>query len=277
MQAWKRLAGLAGLLVVQLAGLTGCTTVPDPADPPPVVQSAPASTDIPAPSPGADVPNAGVPYTVDGVTYHPLLDAAGYRADGIASWYGPGFQGRRSSSGEVFDMYQLSAAHATLPLPTYVQVSNLENGRQLVVKVNDRGPFRKNRILDLSLAAARELDFAHKGTVAVRIEAITDPSDPRLLELAARGESVPDAGRVGRVAEIYVQVGAFRARERAWNLVDQIRQYMAHEQMVILEARVDQQLFYRVRMGPFATVDAADAAVASLERGKFGQSRIIVE
>lgn len=137
-----------------------------------------------APNP-ADVPNAvpkkeplspyGNPpeYERNGVTYHVLKSAKGYDKVGIASWYGPEFQGKRTSSGEPYDMYAMTAAHRTLPLPTYVEVTNLENGRKVIVRVNDRGPFKKNRLIDLSYMAALKLGIVGSGTARVRVRALT--------------------------------------------------------------------------------------------------------
>ncbi|HXH64072.1 MAG TPA: septal ring lytic transglycosylase RlpA family protein, partial [Mariprofundaceae bacterium] len=114
----------------------------------------------------------GTPYSVNGRTYYPLASAYGYDATGVASWYGRDFHGKRTADGEWYDMHAMSAAHPTLPLPTLVRVTNLDNGRQVVVRVNDRGPFVRNRLIDLSYAAAEELGFANKGTTHVRVQAL---------------------------------------------------------------------------------------------------------
>lgn len=111
-------------------------------------------------------------YEVDGKTYHVMDSADGYEQEGIASWYGPDFQGKRTSSGEPYDMYLMTAAHRTLPIPTYLEVTNLDNGRTVVVRVNDRGPFHSDRILDLSYVAARKLGIVGPGTGRVRIRAL---------------------------------------------------------------------------------------------------------
>ncbi len=128
--------------------------------------------------------------------------ARGFVQEGVASWYGPKFQGRPTASGEIFDMHRLTAAHRTLPLGTRVRVVNLENGRSVVVRINDRGPFVKNRILDLSYAAARRLGFARRGTARVRIEVLDAPAVQ------------PGA---------YVQLGAFRDRRRALAMLRRFR------------------------------------------------------
>lgn len=111
-------------------------------------------------------------YEAMGRTYRTLRTAEGYQAEGVASWYGEEFHGRRTSSGEPYDMYAMTAAHPTLPLPSYVEVVNLENGRRVVVRVNDRGPFHAERIIDVSYAAAHRLGMLGRGTARVRIRAL---------------------------------------------------------------------------------------------------------
>jgi rare lipoprotein A len=118
-------------------------------------------------------------YVVFGERYTVMETSAGYEEQGIASWYGEPFHGRRTSSGEIYDMHKLSAAHKSLPLPTYVEVTNLENGRQIVVRVNDRGPFHDGRVIDLSYAAARKLDIVGPGTAEVRVRALDPPAADR--------------------------------------------------------------------------------------------------
>jgi rare lipoprotein A len=115
--------------------------------------------------------HVGKPYVIAGVTYHPKEDP-NYRASGIASWYGDAFHGRLTSNGEIFDMRSITAAHPTLPLPSYVRVTNLTNGKSLIVRVNDRGPFHASRVIDVSVRAADLLGFKHKGTERVRVEYI---------------------------------------------------------------------------------------------------------
>jgi rare lipoprotein A len=123
-------------------------------------------------------------YDVLGKRYHVLPTSAGYRARGIASWYGPDFHGLATSSGEPYDMYAMTAAHTTLPLPTWVEVTNLENGKSVIVKVNDRGPFVDNRLIDLSYAAATRLDIVRNGTARVEVRAVATPYDQPVLAAA---------------------------------------------------------------------------------------------
>lgn len=114
-----------------------------------------------------------ISYRNDGKTYHVLKSSRGFRQKGLASWYGADFHRKRTSNGEIYDMYGISAAHKTLPLPSYVKVTNLSNGRSIIVRVNDRGPFHSDRVIDLSYAAASQLGFVHLGTAKVSIEAVS--------------------------------------------------------------------------------------------------------
>lgn len=127
---------------------------------------------LPEPVPKREAMNKWTarPYTVMGKTFVPMTEMAPYRAHGTASWYGTRYHGRKTATGETYDMLQLSAAHPTLPLPSYVRVTNLENGKSVVVRVNDRGPFLQNRLIDLSYAAARRLDYVSKGSAQVEVE-----------------------------------------------------------------------------------------------------------
>jgi len=135
----------------------------------------------------------GKPYTVRGRTYVPAEDPS-YRAEGIASWYGPDFHGGLTANGEHYDMNGISAAHPTMPLPSYARVTNLDNGRSIIVRVNNRGPFVRNRLVDLSVGAARALDFYHHGTARVRVEYVgrapREGGDDRML-LATLRERTP--------------------------------------------------------------------------------------
>ena len=142
----------------------------------------------------------GQPYTINGRTYYPSENAAS-RSEGIASWYGPDFHGRLTANGEVYDMHGISAAHPTMPLPSYARVTNLENGRSIIVRVNDRGPYSKNRVVDLSIGTARALEFYGRGLARVRVEYIgkapIDGSDDGMLLATLRnGTPAPAPSRV---------------------------------------------------------------------------------
>jgi len=135
--------------------------------------------------------SVGKPYSINGRTYTPTENPS-YRAEGIASWYGPDFHGRLTANGEVYDMHGISAAHPTLPMPCYARVTNLSNGRSLIVRVNDRGPYHANRVIDLSVKAARLLDFHADGIARVRVEYVTraplEGSDDNILLATLRNE-----------------------------------------------------------------------------------------
>lgn len=220
------------------------------------------------------------PYTVFGVSYRPLRDAAGYRERGVASWYGKKFHGRRTSSGEPYDMYGMSAAHRTLPLPSYVRVRNLENGRTVIVRVNDRGPFLHNRLIDLSYAAAARLGVLGKGTAMVEVESVT--TETRTNTVAASSSS-----SIARSAEagdddvdpprLSVQVGAFRQHENALKLKNQLEQ--AGFSPIYIESPVNSGAgtVYRVRLGPIPTVERGDRLVADIARYGIADALLVVE
>ncbi len=157
-------------------------------------------------APGEPVPKGGgnyrvgKPYMVAGRAYFPSADPR-YTADGIASWYGADFHGRLTANGEVFDMHSLSAAHPTMPMPSYARVTNLDNGRSIIVRVNDRGPYAQNRVIDVSIAAAKALDFYGRGLAHVRVEYVgrapLEGSDDRMLMATLRqGTPAPAPSRV---------------------------------------------------------------------------------
>ena len=142
----------------------------------------------------------GKPYNINGRTYHPAENRT-YRAEGIASWYGRDFHGRLTANGEVYDMHGISAAHPTLPMPSYARVTNLENGRSIVVRINDRGPYARNRVIDLSIGTAKALEFYGNGLATVRVEylgrAPLEGSDDRMLMATLReGSPAPAPSRV---------------------------------------------------------------------------------
>jgi rare lipoprotein A len=171
-------------------------------------------------------------YKVNGKTYEVLTTSRGYKARGLASWYGTKFHSKRTSSGESYDLYDMTAAHRTLPLPTYVKVTNLKNGRHVVVKVIDRGPFHKDRIIDLSYSAAAKLGFLPNGTAPVEIEAINTQH---------------------HVAHYYIQAGAFSTMKLAQELHGKIKKITTTP--VYIEKY---KKFFVVRVGPFANKRMSD-------------------
>ena len=170
------------------------------------------------------------PYTVMGQTYEVLPTALGYKEKGVASWYGKKFHGRPTSNTERFDMYAVSAAHKTLPIPSYVKVTNLRNNKQLLVRINDRGPFLKNRIIDLSYAAALQLGFAQQGVTEVLVEAIefnpdgsvAIPPPVKPIVIASDESSTVPSSTSSMAGQRYVQVGRYQSEQSARALAQKI-------------------------------------------------------
>jgi len=236
-----------------LAG--GCGVVIERDGPGEVVAAGTAADARPRPEPRSRYGNPDS-YEVYGQRYSTLKSSAGFRERGIASWYGKKFHGRRTSSGEVYDMYKMTAAHRELPLPTYVEVTNLENGRSAVVKVNDRGPFHENRIIDLSYAAALKLGVAEKGTAFVEVVAL----DQAAVRASATGGEAK--APVDSVA-LYLQIGAFNERRNADRLSARVAGVLP-KNVRVREAVSGDSAVYRVQVGPIASVDVADRLVAAL-------------
>jgi rare lipoprotein A len=180
-------------------------------------------------------------YTVLGETYQVLDSAEGFRQRGIASWYGNKFHGKRTSSGEPYDMYKMTAAHKTLPIPVHVRVSNLDNGKSIIVRVNDRGPFVKDRIIDLSYAAAHKLGMTGTGTARVEITALTEAP-------AAAG---PGSVEASAPETLYVQVGAFGREESAEAMAAALSPMLGHP-VRVQKTEAEGRELYRVRVGPFS-------------------------
>ena len=203
-------------------------------------------------------------YVVLGKRYYTLKNAQGFTEQGIASWYGSAFHGRRTSSGEPYDMYRMTAAHKQLPLPTYVQVRNLDNGRSATVKVNDRGPFHDNRVIDLSYAAALKLGVVSKGTAFVQVRALDASGEPGAIiaqtETQARIEPSPDRSSSG----LYIQVGAFQDRNNALRMSQEISRAIPDDGVHIQELMSNGKRYYRVQIGPIADVARADKVAGSL-------------
>jgi rare lipoprotein A len=191
-------------------------------------------------------------YVVNGKRYRVLESSHGYVERGIASWYGTKFHGRRTSSGEPYDMYAMTAAHKTLPLPAYARVTNLRNGRSAVVKINDRGPFHENRVIDLSYAAAKKLGIAAVGTGLVEV-AVIEPEQAEAPALPPAKTPPPPAPDLG----LYLQVGAFTSASNAERLSKRL-QALQLTSVSVTPAYRDKQRIYRVRIGPVESVEQAD-------------------
>ena len=235
----RRCGGAGRLLTIGLVvALAACQTVPsarrlpEPADGPPLV-APPDLAVLPDPQVvELEKSRYGNPpsYTVAGRTYRVMDSSSGYAATGVASWYGRKFHGRRTSSGEPFDMYALSAAHRSLPIPVFARVTNLDNGASTIVRINDRGPFHADRLVDLSYAAAVKLGFADRGTANVRLEVLEPPR------------------------HVYLQAGAFSTLAGADALKSRIEALTGEAAFVV---RVPEDRLYRVRIGPVRGRSAA--------------------
>jgi rare lipoprotein A len=252
----------------------------------------------------------GKPYRVNNVWYYPRADYD-YDETGIASWYGPGFHGKQTANGEIYDENDLTAAHKTLPMPSLVRVTNLENGRSLVVRLNDRGPFANNRVIDLSRRSAQLLGFEQQGTAKVRVQVLKEESMMLAAQASAQGgdgigpaPTAAPAGDVGvqalpgstggaaapqpaaaapqqvalgniqtpqltgqvavvpvKPSNIYIQAGAFLRQGNAQQLQ---RKLSGIGQTRITEFILNQQRFYRVQLGPIASVEEADRLLQQL-------------
>ncbi|MGI1679129.1 MAG: septal ring lytic transglycosylase RlpA family protein [Cellvibrionaceae bacterium] len=219
------------------------------------------------------------PYTVLGKTYRVMPNSDGFVQKGRASWYGTKFHGRKTSNGEVYDMYGMTAAHKTLPIPTFVRVKNLDNDKEVIVRVNDRGPFHGGRIIDLTYAAAKKLGFQSKGTAPVEVEAL-DPAtfkasaaqnnssvaiglgEPRSIvpsqsstqsvsEVSEKAAPAPvQVGGYSLPDDTYLQAGAFGSENAANNLMQKIASLTEYPVFIVNTVKSAQQLF-RVRIGPF--------------------------
>ncbi len=204
-----------------------------------------------------------VPYVINSITYYPIPDASGYSEKGLASWYGADFHGRPTSNGERYDMYAMTAAHKTLPMDTMLLVRNLDNGKETIVRVNDRGPFVQGRIIDLSYKAAQQLKIVKPGTSRVKVVALAEKS---LIADAATGRTkLPDLNQ----GEYYVQIGSFHQKENAAHL--QKRFTNAGHTTVIQKYYSPEQTYYRVHVYAGKELTTARRAEAALvEHGYAG-------
>lgn len=309
---------LHGLLLAALA-LSACSTIPDqragqdggPARPPLDIMSIPDA--VPKVEPRSRYGNPAN-YVVYGTRYHVMPTSTGYVERGIASWYGDKFHGKRTSSGDPYDMYGMTAAHKTLPLPTYARVTNLRNGRSIVVKINDRGPFVANRIIDLSYVGAAKLGLLGTGTGLVEVRALDPrrpdpgptliearqsptgfpaPATPRpaaaatskpkssivdsLISPAYADDAPPAAKSPGSATPtLYLQIGAFANRDNA----EQLRSKLGAARFPgihVSEAVSNQRPIYRVRIGPLASAAEADRMTGELARYGIANPRVVVD
>ena len=239
----KQLVITAALAVLLLAGCAGKKEVEQAGDGPSSrkISAADVHDAVPKNEPRARYGNHS-PYTVLGKTYTVLPTSKGYHERGIASWYGSKFHGRRTSSGEPYDMHLATAAHKSLPLPTYAEVTNLDNGRKMIVKINDRGPFHEDRIIDLSYAAAIKLGVDQTGTARIDVRAIDVEKSKRSAVKLADGT--------------FLQVGAFSKRKTA----DDLAGKMIAAQLKPVSIQKSRGL-YKVCIGPYASEREIEASM----------------
>ena len=215
-------------------------------------------------------------YSVLGKTYRVLDSPIGYSERGISSWYGNKFHGYMTSSMEPYDMHLFSAAHKSLPLPSYARVTNLSNGKSVVVRVNDRGPFHENRLIDLSYAAAVRIGIWPKGTGLVEVVAI-DPDHPDQRSKSAAAPAKPTATKpASDQARLYLQVGSFGSRENAERAAAALKS-AGIGPVRIDTVNVSGNSIHRVRVGPLAGADRADALTPRVEQLGFGAPRVVVD
>lgn len=250
-----------------LLGLTACSTMPGQSKPPVATAAKdgppPFAVDVsqlkdavPKYEPKCAYGNPTV-YTAEGKQYYVMDSAKGYSKVGMASWYGTKFHGKLTSSHEPYDMLAMTAASPTLPIPTYVRVTNLENNRQVIVKVNDRGPFANDRIMDLSYAAAKKLGYAEKGTAKVKVEAIT----------TFENNNTPSATALATNKQFYLQVGAFDQMAKAQRIKVQVAQ-LTHQTTRIEPLTTHTKTLYRVQIGPLLDLQKPEV-VARLQHQGF--------
>ena len=223
----------------------------------------PSTTKIPV----RELPATQRPYEVNGHVYYPLPSAKGFVEEGYASWYGNKFHGRPTASGEPYNMYAITAAHRTMPMNTYVRVFNLENGREVVVRISDRGPFAKKRIIDLSYGAARKVGLIGPGTAKVRIEALGE------VRLGAGSPAAFKPHPDFRRGKFYIQVGAFLEPDNANALRRKMARYYK-DVVVSRQAREDQTL-YRVQVFASTEYNTAKNFEARLESSGFPEAFMV--
>jgi len=250
-----------GLLLVSLCALVVSCGFSQRAEKTPVQSGVKAPAPArPAPVPGDPEPLSryGNPefYDVFGTRYVPMKSARGYRERGIASWYGPDFHGGLTSTREAYDMHKMTGAHKLLPLPTWVEVTNLENGRKTTLRVNDRGPFKDNRIIDLSYAAAVALDIVKPGTAFVEVRALDAGDAPAPAATPAMQVAAPSA-------RMYLQVGAFGERANAERLQEKLAASFPEGVRIFMEPAETPPL-YKVQLGPVRDVAHADQMAETL-------------
>ncbi|MEH6549495.1 MAG: septal ring lytic transglycosylase RlpA family protein [Pseudomonadales bacterium] len=213
------------------------------------------------------------PYEIFGKTYHIMPSAKGYSEKGTASWYGKKFHGHKTSNGEIYDMYAMSAAHKTLPIPSYVRVTNLDNKRSTIVRVNDRGPFHGGRIIDLSYAAATKLGYSSSGTARVKVEAI-DATDWQ-----ARPEQKPEkepAPQTSAAAKPWLQTGVYSDYGQAVAIKLQLESVLSQPVFIDTTSAANGER-HKVKIGPLVDRDEAESLIAQLLLENMGRAVVVYE
>ncbi len=213
------------------------------------------------------------PYTVLGQTYHLIADETSYKERGYASWYGNKFNGYHTSNGEIYDMYAMTAAHKTLPIPSFVRVTNLSNGKTVVVRVNDRGPFHTGRIIDLSYAAAQRIGINKTGTALVEVE-IALPNDTPPIPRRADNQHIAQV-ESALPPGTYLQVGAFASKDSALQFANSLRAQLALP--VVLASATTPKVIHRVRLGPFKDATSLQNARDQLARLNITEAHVVYQ
>ena len=271
----KLLFGL-GVLLVMVYACTGTQSVHDEA------RTVPGESGY-----GVGSFKVGKPYKVAGVWYYPAADPS-YDETGIASWYGADFHGKRTANGAIYDMNQLTAAHRTLPMPSRVRVTNLENGRTVDLTVNDRGPFAKGRIIDVSRRGAELLGFRNRGTARVRVQLIKGIRQPEALPAAAQSVAIQPVAtqpvvkqplaiqtqQISSAKRIFVQAGAFSNIYNAQAISDRLANLGITS---VTSISAGGQPLYRVRLGPIVSLEEAGRLLGRVMAAGYPDARVVVE
>lgn len=210
-------------------------------------------------------------YSVNGVTYYPLLSGEGFVQEGMASWYGKDFHGKKTSNGETYNMYDKTAAHKTLPFGTYVRVENLSNQREVIVRINDRGPFAKGRIVDLSYGAGRQIGLVGPGVARVRLVALSR----KIGQIKSGNDYIPLVEAADfRKGKFTIQVGAFENKDNAQRLVERLRVIFSHVTITTYVSPQEKTL-YRVRVSLSNDLTGANKMVDKLKYLGFSETFIV--
>jgi rare lipoprotein A len=269
------------LLIVIVLALSACASAPIPGEQPQPGVQPPRSggyykDDGPGEKPPANLDQiadaqpkaeplhryANRPYQVFGKEYVPLASVQPYRQRGMASWYGKKFHGQRTASGETYDMYAMTAAHTTLPIPSYARVTRVATGRSVIVRINDRGPFHQGRMIDLSYAAALKLGFAHLGSAEVELESI-EPGQAVTPTQQAATTTEQALAAPEQAAAVYVQVGAFSSRDNAESLRSRLENELGWLKDTVQVLAIGN--LWRLHVGPYRTQDDARVVAERIE------------